>query len=150
MTSSTNSASAMQPEFTDGPAEGARIIGGNPDAGGPGPEVMAASSLEGETVLNRQGETIGEIEEIMLDVKSGRVAYAVLAVGGFLGIGEKYFAVPWRALTLDADRKCFVLDVDKDRLSDAPGFDKDHWPSMADENWAGDVHRFYGSEPYWR
>ena len=86
----------------------------------------------------------------MLDVERGRIAYAVLAVGGFLGIGEKYFAVPWRALAHDGERKCFVLDLDKDRLADAPGFAKDDWPSMADEIWAGEVHRFYGADPYWK
>ena len=113
--------------------EGARIVGTAhvDDHSGPGPEVMAASSFEGETVVNLQGETLGEVEEIMLDVRSGRIAYVVLAVGGLLGIGEKYFAVPWQALTLDTDRKCFVLDADKDRLKNAPGFDKDHWPRAA-------------------
>ena len=132
--------------------EGARVAGDTPsgERSAPGPEVMAAGSLEGETVLNLAGDTLGEIEEIMLDVRSGRIAYAVLAVGGFLGIGEKYFAVPWRALTLDADRKCFVLDVDKDRLENAPGFDRDNWPSMADESWATTIHEYYRTQPYWK
>lgn len=126
-------------------------VAGSARAGGsPAREVMAASSLEGETVMNLAGDTLGEIEEIMLDVKSGRIAYAVLAVGGFLGIGEKYFAVPWRALTLDPDRKCFVLDVDKDRLENAPAFDRDQWPAMADESWATTVHEYYRTQPYWK
>ena len=73
-----------------------------------------------------------------------RIAYAVLAVGGFLGIGEKYFAVPWRAFELDAQRKCFVLGVDKERLSDAPGFDKDHWPDTNDHTYYGDVDSYWG------
>jgi sporulation protein YlmC with PRC-barrel domain len=113
--------------------EGALIVGNAhlDDHSDPGPEVMAASTFEGETVVNLQGETLGEIEDIMLDVRSGRIAYAVLAVGGLLGIGEKYFAIPWRALTLDTDRKCFVLDADKERLNNAPGFDKEHWPRSA-------------------
>jgi sporulation protein YlmC with PRC-barrel domain len=125
-------------EHTRAPTQaGAAITGSShlADDSGPGPEVMAASSLEGETVMNHHGETLGEIEEIMLDVKTGRIAYAVLAVGGFLGIGEKYFAVPWNALTLDTDRKCFLLDADKDRLQNAEGFDKDHWPSDASVEW---------------
>jgi sporulation protein YlmC with PRC-barrel domain len=113
-------------------------------------DLMTASALEGETVLNRQGDTLGEIEEVMLDVRSGRIAYAVLAVGGFLGIGEKYFAVPWRALTLDTERKCFLLDVDKDTLAAAPEFDRDHWPAMADETWTSNLHQFYRTEPYWK
>jgi sporulation protein YlmC with PRC-barrel domain len=112
--------------------EGARIIGATEvdDHSGPGPEVMAASSFEGETVLDLQGEMLGEIEDVMLDVRSGRIAYVVLCVGGLLGIGEKYFAIPWSALTLDTDRKCFVLDTDKERLKNAPGFDKAHWPAQ--------------------
>jgi len=124
---------------------GARITGTShlADDSGPGPEVMAASSFEGETVLNHQGETLGEIEEIMLDVTHGRIAYAVLAVGGFLGIGEKYFAVPWSVLTLDTDRKCFLVDVDKERLARAPGFDADHWPAMADPEWAGEIRDYW-------
>jgi sporulation protein YlmC with PRC-barrel domain len=131
--------------------QGARIIGTDhlDDHSGPGPEIMAASSFEGETVVNNQGETVGEIEEIMLDVRSGRIAYAVLSVGGFLGIGEKYFAVPWRAFTMDTDNHRFILDVDKERLNNAPGFDKDHWPSMADQSWATQVHTYYSTRPYW-
>lgn len=78
------------------------------------------------------------------------MAYAVLSFGGFLGVGDKLFAVPWHALELDPDNKCFVLDVEKDRLKNAPGFDKDHWPSMADERWATDLHAHYGSRPYWK
>ena len=132
-------------------SEGARITGTRhlDDHSGPGPEVMAASSFEGETVMNPQGDTLGEIEEIMLDVRSGRIAYAVMSAGGFLGIGEKYFAVPWRAFTMDTDRKAFILDVDKERLMNAPGFDKDHWPAMADQTWAGQVHSYYGVRAYW-
>jgi sporulation protein YlmC with PRC-barrel domain len=132
-------------------AEGARITGSAhlDDHSGPGPEVMAASSFEGETVMNPQGDTLGEIEEIMLDVRSGRIAYAVMSAGGFLGIGEKYFAVPWRAFTMDTDRKAFILDVDKERLLNAPGFDKDNWPAMADHSWAGQVHSYYGVSAYW-
>ena len=130
---------------------GARIAGTKhlDDHSGPGPEIMSASSFEGETVVNPQGETIGEIEEIMLDVRGGRIAYAVLAVGGFLGIAQKYFAIPWHAFTMDTDNHRFVLDVDKERLSKAPGFDKDHWPSMADETWALQVHTYYSMRPYW-
>jgi len=131
------------------PASGARIIGGQTNRSGPGPEVMAASTLEGDAVVNTQGEDLGNIEEIMLDVPRGRIAYAVLSFGGFMGMGDKLFAIPWSALTLDTERKCFVLDVDKERMKQAPGFDKDHWPSMADPRWASDIHTYYGSRPYW-
>jgi len=132
-------------------ANGARISGTSHlhNRSGPGAEVMAASDFDGENVVNAQGETLGDIEEIMIDVRSGHIAYAVLAAGGFLGLGEKYFAIPWRALTLDTDRKCFILDIDNERLKNAPGFDQDHWPSMADERWATDIHSFYQAAPYW-
>jgi sporulation protein YlmC with PRC-barrel domain len=130
------------------PIGGARIIGGERGEG-PGPYVMAADTLEGDDVVNAQGEKLGEIKSIMIDVPSGRVAYAVLSSGGFLGIGEKLFAIPWSALTLDADNKCFILNIDKERLKNAPGFDKDHWPSMADQRWATEVHSYYQRRPYW-
>jgi len=84
----------------------------------------------------------------MLDVHSGRVAYAVLSFGGFLGMGGKLFAVPWSALTLDTEHKRFVLDIDKERLASAPGFDKDHWPNMADPSWTRSIHSYYGTKPY--
>lgn len=110
---------------------------------------MLADTLTGNEVNNHDKENVGSIKGIMLDVQSGRIAYAVLSVGGFLGIGERLFAVPWAALTLDTDRKCFILDVSKERLKQDPGFDKDHWPSMADAQWATQVHRFYRTTPYW-
>ncbi|MFO7189102.1 MAG: PRC-barrel domain-containing protein [Pseudomonadota bacterium] len=128
---------------------GAKIEGTPEETPGPGPRIMAASTLEGDEVRNRQGEKLGTLEEIMLDVGSGRIAYAVLATGGFLGIGDKLFAIPWPALTLDTDNECFILDVDRERLQNAPGFDKNHWPAMADERWASELHRYYGTDPYW-
>jgi sporulation protein YlmC with PRC-barrel domain len=125
------------------------IVGRRVRADGPGPEVMGASTLSGDAVVDRNGESLGEIKEIMVDVPTGRVAYAVLSFGGFLGIADKLFAVPWSALTLDSENRQFILDVDRDRLKDAPGFDKDHWPSMAQPTWASTVYKFYGVDPYW-
>ncbi len=84
----------------------------------------------------------------MLDMRTGRVSYAVLSFGGFLGMGEKLFAVPWNALTLDTANKRFVLNVEKASLENAPGFDKDQWPDMADQSWAMQIHSFYGTQPY--
>lgn len=127
-----------------------RVRGGTSLASGPGPEVMAASTLEGDKVVNAEGEELGKITDIMLDVPSGKIAYAVLSFGGMLGIGDKLFAIPWQALTLDAENKDFILDVAKEKLKAAPGFDKDHWPSMAQDEWALKVHSYYGVEPYWR
>ena len=130
-------------------SQGARIVGGEDNTSGPGPEIMAADTLDGDKVVNPRGDDLGTIEDIMIDVQCGRVAYAVMSCGGFLGMGDKLFAIPWSALTLDADRHCFVLDADRERFEKAPGFDKDHWPSMADNSWASQVHDFYGVRPYW-
>ncbi len=115
---------------------------------GPGPALMGANTLDGNDVYNRQDEDLGDIKEIMLDMRNGKIGYAVLSFGGFLGMGDKLFAVPWDALTLDTKNKRFVLDVNKDRLKDAPGFDKDKWPNMADESWAKGIHSYYGTTPH--
>ncbi len=116
---------------------------------GPGPAFMGADTLIGEDVRNSAGDDLGDIKEIMLDMKSGRIAYAVLSFGGVMGIGSKLFAVPWNALRLDTDEKCFRLDVDSEALDDAPGFDADSWPSMADQSWGRAVHKYYKTKPYW-
>ncbi|MCK7593098.1 PRC-barrel domain-containing protein [Pseudomarimonas salicorniae] len=114
---------------------------------GPGPELMGADTLIGNSVFNGSDEDIGSIKEIMLDMRSGRIGYAVLSFGGLLGMGTKLFAVPWDALSLDVENKRFSLDVDKERLKAAPGFDADHWPNMANPDWAEGIHRYYGIEP---
>src|SRR5688572_33447888 len=96
------------------------VVGDTGDPDSPGPFVMSSETLIGDSVVNRKDEDLGTIEHVMVDVPSGRIAYAVLACGGVFGLGEKLFAIPWGALTLDAERRCFVLDVAKDRLEKAP------------------------------
>lgn len=113
---------------------------------GPGPELMGTDTLIGNDVVNAKGENLGDIKEIMLDVSTGTVSYAVLSFGGILGVGDKLFAVPWSALTLDTKEHRFVLNVDKERLKEAPGFDKDDWPNMMDEAWATQVRSYYRVE----
>jgi sporulation protein YlmC with PRC-barrel domain len=112
--------------------------------------VLSASTLAGDRVKNSAGEDLGKVHEIMIDIPSGAVAYAVLSFGGFLGMGDKLFALPWGALTLDEDEKCFILDIDKGKLENAPGFDKDNWPDMADHTWGTAIFRYYGTKPYWQ
>jgi sporulation protein YlmC with PRC-barrel domain len=116
---------------------------------GPGPRVMAADTLEGDDIVNTANEKLGKLEHIMIDVPTGRVAYGVLSFGGFLGMGDKLFAIPWHALRIDPPNHRFILEVDKETLKNAPGFDKDQWPSMADEQWAREVHAYYHARPYW-
>jgi sporulation protein YlmC with PRC-barrel domain len=119
------------------------------DNSGPGPRLMGADTLIGNDVANHKDEDLGDIKEIMLDVPNGRIAYAVLSFGGFLGMGNKLFAVPWEALKLDTENHRFVLNVEKERLESAPGFDPDRWPDMADPTWQNEVHSYYGTEPYY-
>lgn len=131
---------------------GASIVQNPKDrnASGPGPQLMAADTLQGDSVMNPQGEDLGDIKAIMLDVRQGRIAYAVLSFGGLMGIGDKLFAIPWHALTLDTEKKCFILNISKEKLKAAPGFDKNHWPEMADSRWANEVHGYYEVQPYWK
>lgn len=113
-------------------------------------QIMSADTLKHDKVRNSAGEDLGKIEDFMLDMDSGRIQYAVLSMGGLMGVGEKLFAVPPRALRIDTANKCLVLNADKESLKDAPGFDKDNWPSSADQSFAEQVYRHYGEQPYWR
>jgi sporulation protein YlmC with PRC-barrel domain len=110
---------------------------------GPGPRLMGAGTLMSEDVSNLQGEDLGDIKEIMLDMQTGEVAYAVLSFGGVMGMGTKLFAVPWKALQLDTENKRFVLDITKESLQRAPGFDKDDWPDMASPQFLSEMQSFY-------
>lgn len=114
------------------------------------PNVLSTAVIIGDSVINRAGENLGKIEELMLDLEKGRVAYAVISFGGFLGMGEKLFAVPFEALKLDASREHFTLDVNKDKLKNAPGFDKSNPPKASDRTWGAEVYKFYGQKPYWQ
>lgn len=113
------------------------------------PTALSATTLMGDQVRNLEGEKLGHLEEIVIDLDGGLVAYAVLATGGFLGLGDKFFAIPWDLLTVDTDNEEVVIDVSKEILEDAPGFDKDSWPDINDRSWVGEVYRYYGREPYW-
>jgi sporulation protein YlmC with PRC-barrel domain len=110
---------------------------------GPGPRLMGANTLIGDNVYNVQEEHVGDIKEIMLDVQTGKVAYAVMSYGGLFSIGEKLFAVPWSSLKLDPANKRFVLNISKERFENAPGFDSDNWPNMADQSWVDGIRSYY-------
>jgi sporulation protein YlmC with PRC-barrel domain len=112
-------------------------------------KVVSATTTIGDPVVNAAGEDLGKIEEVMLDIHDDRIAYAVLSFGGFLGIGDKLFAVPWGALELDTENKRFVLNEPRERLENAPGFEKNNWPDMADPSFGGEVYDYYQIERYW-
>jgi sporulation protein YlmC with PRC-barrel domain len=111
--------------------------------------VLGASTLKGDKVVNQQGEDLGKLEELMIDLDRGRIAYAVLSFGGFLGMGDKLFAIPWQAFGVDTVGKKLVLKANKEILKKATGFDKSNWPNMADPTWGTNVYKYYGYKPYW-
>lgn len=113
------------------------------------PHVLSASSISSDRVKNPAGEDLGTIEDLMVDLNSGRIAYAVLSFGGWLGMGSKLFAIPWDSLTVDTADKSILLNVSKETLRNAPGFDPDNWPDMTDPSWGANVYSHYGVTPYW-
>jgi sporulation protein YlmC with PRC-barrel domain len=115
----------------------------------PPKSLMPASNLTGNRVINRDGEDLGKIENLMIDLENGRIAYAVLSFGGFLGLGDKLFAIPWETLALDTAQNRFVLGISRELLEKAPGFDKNNWPDMSDPAWGVRLYSFYGRKPYW-
>ena len=113
--------------------------------------VLSATRIIGNKVVNTEGQQLGNIKELMVDLDDGQIAYAVLSFGGFLGVGDKLFAIPLEALTINPQDHTIILDVDKEVLKDAPGFDKDHWPDNAqyEAGWLLDIYEYYGYSPYW-
>jgi sporulation protein YlmC with PRC-barrel domain len=110
--------------------------------------MLSASTIIGDGVRNREGENLGTIKDLVMDLDDGGVVYAVLSFGGFLGMGDKLFAVPWEALQVDMESHVIRLDVTRDRLENAPGFDKDSWPERPDREFIDSVYTHYGYEPY--
>ncbi len=105
--------------------------------------VPAKKAVIGSKVVNPQNEDLGKIEDVVVDMEAGRIAYAVLSFGGFLGIGDKYFAIPWEAFRFNVTGKRAILNVDKKLLENAPGFDKDNLPSMS-SSWGSRVFPQHG------
>lgn len=106
--------------------------------------LISSSSISGDEVKNAQGENLGQVKDIMLDTENNRVAYYVLSFGGILGLGNKLFAIPPEAIKLNTNDKCLTLNIDKERLKDAEGFDKDQWPNMADPTFRTNLYQHYG------
>jgi sporulation protein YlmC with PRC-barrel domain len=107
---------------------------------------LPSKKLVGSNVQNAKGETLGSVDDLVIDLESGKVAYAALSVGGVLGIGEKLFAVPFEELKTTHDTSnniTFVLDVSKERLENSPGFDKNHWPDFASPQWRNQIDTYY-------
>lgn len=106
-------------------------------------QIVDANKVIGVDVQNTQGENLGSIETLMLDKFTGKVVYVVLSHGGFLGMGDKLFALPWSIFTYDPTDDCYTIPVDKEKLKNSPGFDKDHWPDMSDAGWRSTINKYY-------
>lgn len=107
------------------------------------PAIVKGSKIIGKSVQTMGGKEIGEIEDLAIDELDGQVRYVVLSFGGILGLGEKYFAIPWEALHLSDNREHFALAVTEKELEQAPGFDKNNWPDFADPVYYATIYEFY-------
>jgi len=110
-------------------------------------KLLSSSSIEGTDVKNEQGESLGEIKDLMINPRTGDINYAVLSFGGFLGMGEKYFAIPWKAFSIDREDEEMVLNITKQKLEKSPGFDKDNWPSTGNDAYLMEVNSYYSYSP---
>jgi hypothetical protein len=111
--------------------------------------LISCDKVEGTTVRNRTGESLGSIYQIMIDKFTGKVAYAVMSFGGFLGIGERYHPLPWSMLIYDSNVGAYVVDLNKARLKGAPTFARNEPVNWEDRAWGQRVHDFYNVPPYW-
>ncbi|HVJ54276.1 MAG TPA: PRC-barrel domain-containing protein [Aliidongia sp.] len=108
------------------------------------PRVISASKVQGTSVVNPAQESLGSISDVVLDKYDGAVRYAVLEFGGFLGMGSKLFALPWELLRYDPNVDAYVINIDKEVLKNAPGFDSDDWPDMGAAAFDTGIRRHYG------
>jgi sporulation protein YlmC with PRC-barrel domain len=111
--------------------------------------LLRSKALFDYRVKSPQGEDLGTIEEVILDREVGRVAYAVLSFGGFLGLGNRWVPVPWDAVALRSAEKVLLLNIDKDKLQKAPNFEGPTLPELAHRQWGAVIHTYYGYPPYW-
>ena len=110
--------------------------------------LTASNKVEGTAVHDRRGERLGSVHHLMIDKRSGQVAYAVLSFGGFLGMGESYHPLPWKTLTYDTGKGGYVVDLDKDKLEGAPSYAASASPAW-DRSYSEWIDRHYGVSPYW-
>jgi PRC-barrel domain len=110
--------------------------------------LISSDKVEGTAVYNRQGEKLGSIHSVMIDKSSGKVAYAVMSFGGFLGIGDRYHPLPWNVLTYDSRQGGYVVDLDRSMLEGAPSYSTGEMPDWSDREWSRKVQDYYGGRPY--
>ena len=104
---------------------------------------LTATSIIGDSLENGEGEDLGKINNLMVNLKNGQVEYAVVEYGSFLGMGGKLFAIPFSELRVDSQRELFVLKRDKEYIKNSPGFDQSHWPDTNDHSYFNDVNTYW-------
>jgi len=123
---------------------------GSSDELEPKGRVRSAATLAAAKAVDVDGVSIGDVTDLMVDVVTGRIVYVVVAVGAMLGVGGERYAVPWSAVSHDAEAGVFRLRISKSALADAPVVEREFWPEMTDdERWARSVHEHFGVTPYW-
>jgi len=116
------------------------------DTGG---RLIAADQVEGTKIYNPGGESLGSVEDVMIDKVSGKIAYAVVGFGGFLGIGDRHYPLPWEKLTYDTAMGGYVVDLDRRTLEGAPSYSDTERAGWEDPAWGRQVYDYYGTRPYW-
>jgi PRC-barrel domain len=111
--------------------------------------LIASDKVEGTKVRNNVGDTVGTIERVMIDKRSGKVAYAVMSFGGFLGMGQDYLPLPWHLLRYSEDLDAYELNVTADQLRGAPRYTGTWDDDIVDRGWERNIHSYYGVDPYW-
>ena len=114
------------------------------------PRVASVVSLSKNGVTNENGEDLGKVEDIMVDLETGKISFVVISTGGMLGRDNRLFAVPWEAMKVSLHDKKFILNVTKETMSNAPSFNKNAWPDLSNLGWLREVYAYYGYQPYWK
>ena len=113
------------------------------------PNIVPASRLEVYDVMNPAGDDLGQVQNFMIDLCHGKVAFVIVAFGGTLGLSDKWFAIPWELLEWRTPEKKFVLDLPREKLAKAPGIDKHKWPQEINLDWLKDLYVYFDCCPYW-
>ena len=109
--------------------------------------LIASNKVEGTAVYDRQGQRLGSVYNFMVDKRSGKAEYAVMSFGGFLGMGDSYYPLPWKSLAYDTDLGGYVVDLDKSRLQGAPSYEREQVPDWGDPSYGRRIDEFYAPFP---
>jgi sporulation protein YlmC with PRC-barrel domain len=110
---------------------------------------IPTSRLTQYDVINKKGQDMGQVQNFIVDMVAGRIAFVIVSFEGFLGISDKWFAMPWALMTWSVEHKKFILDMPKETLEKAPGMDKNKWPDQVNFEFIAQTYAHFGVAPYW-